>query len=88
MLGMLRRMGMRGTWSAMATELDYLRALKVGWLPKSQLTEKKKKEIKRVNAPKNSSTWRGRLPRFLRRQVPGSGLTVFSKLNSACSKRA
>lgn len=29
MLSMLRRMGMRGTQSAMATELDYIRALKV-----------------------------------------------------------
>eukprot|EP00903_Cladosiphon_okamuranus_P017392 g16020.t2 len=28
MLGMLRRMGMRGTQNAMATELDYIRALK------------------------------------------------------------
>lgn len=33
MNGMLRRMGMRGTQSAMATELDYLRALKVFLLP-------------------------------------------------------
>ena len=29
MLGMLRRMGMRGTQNAMATELEYIRALKV-----------------------------------------------------------